>query len=122
VELAPVWAVYHWPILGYIVLEMGANLLAPAKPGLTRLNTGLSVLRHVIGAAIIGGVLQAGHWVTVTAPSLDPDVVPKIERNFDLGMQIGLVVTVGYMAVMAVWSLWRLLRDLLAKPVGATAA
>jgi len=122
VELAPVWAVYHWPILGYIGLEMGANLLALAKPGMTRLNTGLTVLRYAIGAAILGGVLQAGHWVSVTAPSLDPEVVPRIERNFDLGMQIGLVVTVGYMAVMAVWSLLRLVRDLLARPVGASAA
>ena len=122
VELGPVWAVYHWPILGYIALEIGANLLALAKPGRTRLNTGLSVLRHVIGAAIIGGVLQAGHWVTVTAPSLDPEVVPKIERNFDLGMQIGLVVTMGYMAMMAVWSLWRLVGGLFAKPVGAPGA
>jgi len=122
VELAPVWGAYYWPILGYIGLGVGANLLALARPGLTRLNAGLSVVRHVIGAAIIGGVLQAGHWVTITAPTLDPEVVETIERNFDLGMQIGLVVTVGTMAVKAVWSLWLLARDVIAKPVGPTAA
>ena len=122
VELAPVWRVYYWPILGYIGLEIGANVLALARPGLTRLNSGLSVVRHVIGAAIIGGVLQAGHWVTITAPTLEPHVVETIERNFDLGMQIGLIVTVGVMAVKAVWSLWLLARDLLDKPVRTTAA
>jgi hypothetical protein len=122
VELAPIWSAYHWPILGYIGLEVGANLLALVKPGLTRLNNGLSVVRHVIGAAIVGGVLQAGHWVSVTAPTLAPDVVETIERNFDLGLQIGLVVTIGVMAVKAVWSLWLLARDLLAKPAGASMA
>jgi uncharacterized membrane protein YidH (DUF202 family) len=122
VDLAPVWADYYWPILGYIGLEMGANLLALAKPGLTRLNNGLSVVRHVIGAAIIGGVLQAGHWVTITAPTLQRDAIETMERNFDLGLQIGLVVTVGVMAVKAVWSLWLLARDLLSRPAGATLA
>ncbi|MGH6911462.1 MAG: hypothetical protein ACREE0_17495 [Phenylobacterium sp.] len=122
VTLAPIWADYYWPILGYVGLEIGANLLALARPGATRLNNGLSVLRHVIGAAIIGGVLQAGHWVTITSPTLEPDVVATIERNFDLGLQIGLVVSLGVMAVKAVWSLWLLARDLFAKPAGATLA
>jgi len=122
VELGPVWAGYYWPILGYIGLEIGSNLLALATPGATRLNNGLSVLRHVIGAAIIGGVLQADHWVTVTAPTLDPDVVETIGQNFDLGLRIGLVVTLGVMAVKAVWSLWLLGRDLIANPAGASAA
>jgi hypothetical protein len=120
VELGPVWADYYWPILGYIGLQIGANLLALARPGATRLNAGVSAVRYAIGAAILGGVLQAGHWVTVTAPS--PYVAESMERNFDLGLQIGLVVTVGAMAVQAVWSLWLLARDLLAKPVGAPAA
>ncbi len=122
VELAPVWGAYFWPILGYIALEMAANLLALARPGLTRLNAGVSVVRHVFGAVILGGVLQAGHWVNVTAPSLDPEVVPGIERNFDLGLQIGLVVTLCLMAGKAVWSAWLLARDMIAKPVGAPAA
>jgi NO-binding membrane sensor protein with MHYT domain len=119
VELATVWDAYYWPVLGYTALEIGANLLAFARPGLIRLNAGLSALRHAVGAVLLIGVLQASHWVSVTAPGLHPDAAQTIQRNFDVGLRIGLLATVACMALQAVRALWILGRDLRARPVAA---
>jgi hypothetical protein len=113
VELAPVFQAWFWPILGYSVFEMTMNVIGLVRPGWTRLNAALRLTRTLAGLAIAAGLLEAGHWVTVTSGEMlaDMDIV---QMNFDLGVKIGLVVTVACFAIMAVvdaWRLWRATQD-----------
>ena len=90
VALAPVWAAWRWPILAYALWEIAANLLAIARPDLTRTNAGMLVGRYLYGVAILAAVFQAGHWVVVGSPILRPEVLATVQTNFDLGMRGGI--------------------------------
>ena len=108
IDMAPVWTAYHRPILAYAVFEVGVNVYALAKPGQSQINSGLALVRYSLGAAILLGVLQAGHWLVVSGAldsSLGPD---EIARNFDRGMGVGLLATIAYFAVRAGWEILRL--------------
>ena len=123
VELAPVFQAWFWPILGYSVFEMAVNVLGLLRPGWTRLNAGLSLVRTLAGLAIVSGLLEAGHWVTVTSSEILPDM-EVVQMNFDLGVKIGLVVTIAGFAIAAVmdaWRLWRATQDAKA-PLSVSAA
>ena len=108
--LAPVWQTWFWPILAYGVLELGANLVALTRPGLARLNGGLTIARNLLGAAILMGVLRDGHFVDVASVRIPPQVLPQIETNIDLGMRIGLAATLIFMLWRAGAAAWRLRR------------
>ena len=108
IDMAPVWTAYHWPILAYVVFEVGVNLYALAKPGHSRVNSGLAMLRFGLGATLLTGVLQAGHWLVVSGGAITPHAAETIARNVDLGMRIGLLATIAYFAVRAGWEALRL--------------
>jgi hypothetical protein len=111
VSLAPVWAAWHWPILFYAVWEIASGLLAIARPGWVRTNTGLLVGRYLYGVAILTQVFQAGHWTEVRSPLVTPDVLSIIQANFDLGMRVGIGVAIIGMLGRAgfdLWKAWRL--------------
>jgi hypothetical protein len=116
VELAPVFQAWFWPVLGYSVFEMAMNLVGLLRPGWVRLNAGLSLARSLAGASLCAGLLQAGHWLNVSAPGLPPETldIDLVQMNFDLGFKIGLVVTVaGFLikAAMDAHRLWRVTQD-----------
>lgn len=118
VDMAPVWTTYHWPILGFIAFEIGVNLYALAKPGLSRINSALAVVRYSLGAAILLGVLQAGHWLVVSGAVDSSLSAEEIATNFDRGMRIGILVTIGYFAVRAGWEALRLVTGRDARVMG----
>ena len=121
VELAPVWRELYWPIIGYIVFEMGVNGLELFNPGAARTNAGLSLVRSLAGCAILIYVLQAGHWVQVDAPHLRPEVLVKIQFGFDQGMRLGLVATAFLFGGRAVYDVWRLVRAANLEPLAGAA-
>lgn len=94
VALAPVWIAWRWPILAYAVFGIGANLVALARPGWSRTNTGLRAGRYLYGVAILAFVFQAGHWVEVSSPVIAPEVMEMIQINFDHGMRVGIGCTI----------------------------
>lgn len=108
IDMAPVWTTYHWPILAYAAFEIGVNGYALAKPGMSRVNTTLSLLRYSLGAALLTGVLQAGHWLVVSGAVHSSLAADQIARNFDRGMRVGLLCTIAYFAVRAGWEVLRL--------------
>jgi hypothetical protein len=110
VALAPVWIAWHWEILAYAVLGIAADLVALARPGWSRTNTGLRVGRYLYGVAILGFVFQAGHWVEVSSPVVAPQVLQTIQTNFDLGMRVGIGCAVLGMLVQVGLDLWRAYR------------
>jgi hypothetical protein len=110
VQLAPIWNEMYWPIIGYLLFEMGVNGLELFNPGAAQTNAGLSLVKSIAGFAILVYLLQAGHWVQVDAPSLRPEVVAKIRIGFDQGMRLGLIGTAFLLGGKAVWDLWRLVR------------
>ena len=107
-SMAPVWQVFFWPILAYSLIEIGANLLALARPGLTRLNGGVAIVRNLLGAAILMGVLRDGHFVDVSSLTIPAHALAEIEINMDLGFRIGLAVTLLFMLWRAGAAAWRL--------------
>lgn len=104
-ELAPVWAAWFWPILGYSVFEATTNLAALIWPGRVRLYRKLSIVRSLAGAAILGGVLRSGHFVAVSATW---DLPPVVQTNFDRGFAIGIGVTILVFLGRAAIDAWRL--------------
>lgn len=114
VDMAPVFATYYWPILVYSAGEIVMNLVGLARPGWLRVNAALSLARSLAGATIVVLLLQAGHWLTVSAVELSPERLERVQAAFDNGMKLGLVVTGGGFVVasaIAAWRLWRAIQD-----------
>jgi hypothetical protein len=107
VAMGPVWADWYWPILAYAAVDLGVNLLGLLRPGWVQANRALSLGRHLAGAGILLGLMQAGNWVVITLPELTDMVMPQVE----LGIRIGLGVAAMVMLVKAGWDGWRLYRD-----------
>ena len=116
VSLAPVWAAWFWPILGYGAYELCVNLLAFARPGLARLTDWLYLIRSLSAVAILSAVYQAGHWLVVTSSVLPPEAMAKASANFDRGMRVGILTTILIFVISAGVSLWRLRRRREAAP------
>jgi len=107
VKMAPVWTDYHWPILAYAVLDVAVSAMTIVRPGNVRLNSAVSLGRHAIGAVLLAGVLRAGHWLEVSGPTQTPQVLEQINRNFDIGMRVGIWGGVLIMAAKAASEGWR---------------
>ncbi|MBS0361988.1 MAG: hypothetical protein JSR98_11450 [Proteobacteria bacterium] len=110
VALGPVWAAWHWPILVYALWEIGADVIALARPQWTRTNTAMLAGRYFYGVAILGQVFQAGHWVEVNSPILQPNVLAIIQTNFDLGMKVGIGIAILGMLLRVGLEFWRIYR------------
>jgi hypothetical protein len=110
VALAPAWAPFHQPILIYAVTELAINALELLRPGLARLNASLSLAKNFAGVVILYLLLQAGHWIQITAPTLPAHAQAAVQQAFDQGFQLGLIATALILAGKAVWDLWRLIR------------
>ena len=88
-----------------------ARVRSAFNPGAVRTNASLSLLKNLAGCAIVVYLLQAGHWLTVIAPNLEPQVLARTQAGFDQGMRIGVIATAFILAGKAVWDLWRLVRS-----------
>ncbi|HEY0650045.1 hypothetical protein [Phenylobacterium sp.] len=108
VDLAPVWTAYFWPILAYLLGELAVNTQALLRPGRVKLNAGLAIARNLAGAAILTGVIQAGHFVLVSADHIQPDVLATLQTNFDRGFRVGIGVAIGIFLWLAAFEAWRL--------------
>ena len=116
VDMAPVFSAWFWPIAAYSAFEILVNLVGLARPGWVRANASLSLLRSLAGAGVCMGLLQADHWLLVSAPDLPPMTIDidRVQMGFDMGMKIGLVVTVAGFAIKAAMDaqrLWRVTQD-----------
>ena len=108
-DLAPVWTEYHWPILGYAVIDLAVTLLIAFRPVAPRLNAGLSMVRYLVGSVILMGVLRAGHWLVVSGPSgWSAGVAAEVQANFDIGMRVGIYGAIAVMLAKAALEVWRL--------------
>ncbi|WP_372784155.1 hypothetical protein [Phenylobacterium sp.] len=115
IDMAPVWTVWHWPILSYYVVEMIANLVAIARPGWIRGNAAILAVRYLVGIAILIQVVRAGHWLTVSSPAIPPHALAIVQTNVDLGMHIGLGLAIAGMSLRIALEWWRLRRRLRAQ-------
>lgn len=122
VDLAPVWAVWFWPILGYIVVEFATNLIALLRPGLYRFVQGLMLARYLVGAGIMGAISQAGHLLDISSSTIPPQALAKAQIAFDGGMKAGIAGTMVLFLVLAGVSAWRLWAAPLAHTEGRKAA
>ena len=112
IDMAPVWAAWFWPILGYLVVELGVNLHALARPARVRLNGWLAIGRNLTGAAILASVMQADRFVVVSAAHIRPEVLETIQANFDRGFRVGIAVAILVFLSQAAVEAWRLRRFL----------
>ncbi len=110
VSLAPVWSDFYWPILALTSSEIGINLLELFRPGWSRLNAALSLAKNIAGFVILVNILQADHWLDITASAASPFALAQMQWGFDNGMKIGLLVTAFVIACKAVGDVWRLIR------------
>ena len=85
------------------------TLLIAFRPAAPRLNTGLSLVRYLVGSVILLGVLRAGHWLVVTGPrGWSAGVAAEVQANFDIGMRVGIYGAITVMLVKAALEVWRL--------------
>jgi hypothetical protein len=121
-DLAPIWATWHWPILGYYVAEMVANGVALARPGWIRGNAVILSVRYLAGIAILSQVMQADRWVNATSSVMPPHAMAILQKNVDLGMRVGIGFTIAAMAFRVALEWWRLRRALRPQPAARRAA
>jgi hypothetical protein len=108
IELAPIWKTLFAPILAYGGFELAVNILGLLRPGFVRLNRSLSLARNLLGLALVSVIYQAGHWVEVSVSLARPDLQARLQTGFDLGMRIGIGLTIVVFAVLAAIDGWRL--------------
>jgi hypothetical protein len=121
-DLAPVWAAWHWPILGYFVVEMVADLIAIARPDWTRANLAILALRYLAGIAILLQVMRAGHWLSVSSAAIPPHALALVQANADLAMRAGVGLAIAGMVLRIALEVWRLRRLLRAQDAAPQAA
>lgn len=107
-SLAPVFELWFWPILAYLVFEIAVNLVGLFRPGLAVLNAALTLARSVAAAAICGGMLQAGHWLEVGSDVLVGPALDLAQARIDRGFRVGLIAVAAFMMGKAVLDAWRL--------------
>lgn len=103
---------FYWPVVAYGLLELVTNTVGLARPGDTRLNISLSLIRYAALAALMGGMLQTGRWIVVASSTLPPADLARTQAQFDLGMKIGLLSTLVFAIAMFGLYAWRLRRSL----------
>ena len=108
--LAPVWLTYYWPVLACSAFQIAIDVPELMRPTWVRVNAALSLVKNLASAIVFYEVLQAGHWLTVNAPTLPPHALQSMRQGFDRGMQIGITVTIIVMACLALRDAWRLMR------------
>ena len=109
-SLAPVWATWSWAIVAYIAAEIAADIYAIARPAAMATNLAILTVRYVFGIAVMGAILQAGHWVVVTGPTLSDHALGALQTNIDKGVGIGITVTIvgmGLRVGLEAWRFWR---------------
>ena len=111
VELAPVWITFKWWIVTYFTFDIVLNLIGLGKPTLVRLNGWLTISRCGFGAAILAVLDRAGHYLTVSSPTLSAPALGLLQRNFDKGFHIGIVAAIGLFVWQASWEAWCMWRD-----------
>lgn len=109
IHLAHVWAGTFWSVVAYWSAEIAIGGLELARPELIRLTAGLSSAKNVAGCIILLHLLQAGHWIDVSA-AVSPHALAQMRHGFDEGMRIGMTVTVLVLAGKAVFDAWRAIR------------
>ena len=108
--LAPVWSTFYWAILACSAFQIAIGVPELLRPGWDRVNSALSLVKNLASAVVFYEVLQAGHWLTVNAPTVPPHALQSMRLGFDRGMQIGITVTAVVMTCLALRDAWRLLR------------
>ena len=95
VHLAPVWQSLHWPILGYLMLQLAVDLFELLAPGMARLHAAIRLGYHLLGLVLAAVIYQAGHWLDVTVTLADrADLAQRLNEGFNSGFKIGLIVSV----------------------------
>lgn len=117
VDLAQVWADWHWWIFAYFIGELIVNGHALLQPARVRLNAGLAIARNLGAAIILLNVRQAGHFVDVSSPIIPADTLVTVQANFDRGFGFGIGVAIAIFVVLAAVEAWRL-RSILRAQVG----
>lgn len=112
VHLASTWDAFRGPIIGYLVAEFVINGLELLRPACVRLIAGLNLAKTVAGGVILALVLQAGHWIDIDAPSLSVVVREMIQKGFDHGFRLGLLVTLVVLAIQTLFGARRLWKAL----------
>jgi hypothetical protein len=106
-DLAPIWDAWRWPILAYFTIEIVANLIALLRPSWRRANLAILVGRYLFGIGILIAVIRAGHWIVASSTELPPEALAMLQTNCDLGMRIGIGLTIFGMAVRIGLEGWR---------------
>lgn len=113
-ELAPVFQAWFWPVIAFSTFELVVNVIGLLRAGWTHVNAALSLVRSMAGLTIAAGLLQASTWIVVGSDRLSPAALESVQRNFDAGFKLGLVVTVAGLAIKVAidaWRLWRVTQD-----------
>ncbi len=108
VGLAPVWMAWRGPIIAYACLEIAISFIGIARPAWLRFNGYASIARSLVGIAILSAIVQAGHWLVVTGEGRLSGAQSTLQANFDLGMQIGIAVTIAAIVLRIALEAWRL--------------
>jgi hypothetical protein len=108
--LTPVWHELYWPIIVLSLLVIAVHALKLAGWAKRRLAYALDLVLQAGVLATAGVLVRAGQWAIVAGSGLPADSIAGVQ----LGVNIGAVVTLTIVAIVAaftlVWDAWRLYR------------
>jgi hypothetical protein len=108
VVFAPIWHALYWPVLALSAAIIAVNAIKLIAPGRERLTRVADMAQQGVLLAFIAWALGAPRWFSVTGAP------PKSAASLELGLTLGVQVTLATMlfvaAISLVFDAWRLWR------------
>ncbi|MBO9543605.1 hypothetical protein [Caulobacter sp.] len=110
ITFSPVVLSLRWPILGLAVLQALSALILVVKPGWVRARAATEILCALAGLALSAVLWHAQPIITLIADGQPAPEFAELQRVFDMGFQIAIVVAVAINVTKLFVDGWRLVR------------
>lgn len=92
ITLMPIWRSLYWPFLLLMLSGVPKGWVSLVWPERTRLRFGIRVVINAITLILALVLLNAGPWVSLTAPGLSAGNIAEAAKWTNFGIKIGLII------------------------------
>jgi hypothetical protein len=107
---APAWHGLFWPILAIVVAGIANDVVSLCAPTWERPRAFVEVALACANLAVVGFLLHAGTWFTVTAANASPTELARVQGWINLTTEFTLFATAAIVLAIAITNVRRILR------------
>lgn len=111
IVLSPAWSLVYWPILALALLAAAGHLHDMVRPAWNRVRSGISIVCHAGGLAVLGVLFQGRPFADVQPqPGTSPEELERALLLVDGVLLVSLGVTALVWAIALGVEVWRQVR------------